>query len=306
MLSYIVRRLAGTAIVMLGAATITFMTIFFAPVDPAQMMVGDRAMGVSIEHVREKYGLDEPIHIQYYNYLSSLARGDLGESFYFRRPVSTALMEKFPATAKLAISIFIVSLLLGIPLGMLAALRSNTIVDRGIMTFQLVALSLPSFFLSLLLLYFFAFQLGWFPVGGYGGIKYLVLPTLAVALPWSGWYAIFLRSSLLEVISTDYVRTAYAKGLSQRAVATRHMLRNAILPVVTMLGMDLATLLMGIALVEYVFSWPGIGWQTLTAATHFDTPLILGSVLLGTLLIGLGNLVVDIIYTRLDPRVRIG
>jgi peptide/nickel transport system permease protein len=262
-------------------------------------------MGVSIEAVRQKYGLDQPKYMQYLNYMGDLLHGDMGDSYYFKRPVTQALMEKIPATAELAVAIFVVSLVIGIPVGMLCALRANTIVDHSIMVLQLMAISLPSFFLGLLLLYFFSFRLGWFPVGGHGGLKHLVLPTLSVALPWSGWYAIFLRSSLLEVISTDYVRTAYAKGLSNRVVAWRHMLRNAILPVVTMLGMDMATLLMGLALVEFIFSWPGIGWQTLTAATHFDTPLILGSVLFGTLLIGLANLVVDIIYTYLDPRMRL-
>jgi peptide/nickel transport system permease protein len=186
-----------------------------------------------------------------------------------------------------------------------AALKNNSLIDRGVLLFQLVMISLPSFFLGLLLMYALAHRLGLFPIGGYGTWRHLVLPTLSVALPWSGWYAIFLRSSLLEVISADYVRTAYAKGLSRPVIAWRHMLRNAILPVVTMLGMDMATLLMGIALVEYIFNWPGIGWQTLRAAQHFDVPMIMGSVLLGAVLIGLANLGVDFVYTWLDPRVRL-
>jgi len=170
---------------------------------------------------------------------------------------------------------------------------------------QLVAISMPSFFLGLLLIYLFAFQLKLFPVGGYGSWRHLILPTLSVALPWSGWYAIVLRSNMLDAISTDYVRTAYAKGLSQRAAALRHMLPNAILPVVTMVGLDIAGLLTGIALVEYIFNWPGIGWQTLQAAQRLDVPMIMGSVLFGALIFSLANLVVDLLYTVLDPRVRL-
>jgi peptide/nickel transport system permease protein len=155
------------------------------------------------------------------------------------------------------------------------------------------------------LLYTFSFRLPWFPVGGYGSFKHLVLPALTVAIPWSAWYGIVLRSNMLDVLSVDYARTAKAKGLGPWTVALRHLLPNAILSVVTMLGLDLATLLTGLALVEYIFGWPGIGWQTLQSAQRFDVPMIMGSVLFGALLIGCANLIVDLIYTRLDPRVRL-
>jgi peptide/nickel transport system permease protein len=304
-IEYLLRRLLWTIFTLFGISVITFILIFAGPSDPARALTGDKALGVSIDHVREYYGLDKPLHIQYINYMGRLLRGDLGDSYYFRRPVSEALMNKLPATAQLATSIIIVSMLLGIPLGMLAALRSGSPIDRGLMIVQLLSVSLPTFFFGLLLIYFFAFQLKWFPVGGYGSFRHLILPTLAVAIPWSAWYGIFLRSSMLEVISTDYVRTAYAKGLHHRIVALRHMLRNALLPVITMIGMDFASLLTGIALVEAVFNWPGIGLQTLQAAQHLDVPLIMGSVLLGALMIGLANLLVDLLYTWLDPRVRL-
>src|SRR5262249_54664511 len=226
-------------------------------------------------------------------------------SFYFRQPVAQALLARFPATALLAGAIILVAVVIGIPLGVVGALRSNTPIDRGLMIGELLAISMPSVFFRLLLLYLFAFPRQLLPVGGYGSRKQLILPTLSVALPWSGWYAIILRSNMLEAISTDYVRTAYAKGLSQRSAALRHMLPNAILPVVTMVGMDLAGLLSGIALVEYIFNWPGIGWQTLQAAKRLDVPMIMGSVLFGALIIGLANLVIDLLYTVLDPRVRL-
>lgn len=255
--------------------------------------------------MRQQYGLDQPIHVQYLTYMGRLLRADLGDSYYFRRPVTETLLGKLPATALLAVSIILVAVLLGIPLGTLAALKNETLVDRGLMVFQLLSISLPTFFLGLLMIYVFAFKLRWFPVGGYGSLRHLVLPTLAVAIPWSAWYGIFLRSSMLDAISADYVRTARAKGLGRWSIALGHMLRNAMLPVVTMVGMDMATLLTGIALVEYIFNWPGIGWQTLQAAQHMDVPLIMGSVLLGALFIGLANLLVDLVYTWLDPRVRL-
>jgi peptide/nickel transport system permease protein len=302
---YIIRRLLWTFLTLFGVSLLTFVLIFAGPTDPANALVGERAQGVSVEHVRQQYGLDQPLYIQYLKYMGNLLQGNLGDSFYFRRPVAEALLEKFPATALLSVSIILVAVLIGIPMGTVAALKHNSLIDRGFMIFQLLTISLPTFFLGLLMIYFFAFRLGWFPVGGHGSFSHLILPTLSVALPWSAWYAIFLRSNLLDVTGADYVRTAYAKGLGQKLVVLRHMLRNALLPVLTMVGMDLATLLTGIALVEYIFNWPGIGWQALQAAQHLDVPLIMGSVLFSAALIGLGNLLVDLLYTWLDPRVQL-
>lgn len=306
MTRYIIRRLLWTVLTLFGVSLITFILVFAGPTDPANALVGDKALGVSIEHVRQQYGLDQPIYMQYLNYMGNLLRGDLGDSYYFKRPVLTTLWEKFPATALLAVSIIVVAIAFGVPMGTLAALKHGTALDRGLMIFQLLTISLPTFFLGLLLIYVFAFRLNLFPVGGHGKLSHLILPTVAVALPWSAWYAIFLRSNILDVTGTDYVRTAYAKGLKQHIVVLRHILRNALMPVLTMVGMDMAALMTGIALVEYIFNWPGIGWQTLQAAQHLDVPLIMGSVLFAALLIGLANLMVDLIYTWLDPRVRLG
>jgi len=302
---YLLRRLLWTLITLLGVTVLTFILVFAGPTDPARALVGEKATGVSIEHVRQQYGLDRPLYVQYLTYLGRLVRGDLGDSYYFRRPVIEALLTRLPATALLAFSIMLVGCLIGIPLGILTALRQGSLLDRATMVLGLVSISLPTFFVGLLLLYLFAFQLKWFPVGGYGTLRHLVLPTLAVAIPWGAWYAILLRSNMLEAISADYVRTAYAKGLNTRVVAVRHMVRNALLPVVTIMGIDMASLLTGIVLVESVFSWPGIGMQTLQAAQHLDVPLIMGSVLFGAMLIGLANLLVDIIYTWLDPRIQL-
>ena len=302
---YLLRRLLWTLITILGVTVLTFLLVFAGPTDPARALVGEKATGVSIEHLRQQYGLDQPLYVQFLTYLSRLVQGDLGDSYYFRKPVVEALLGRLPATALLAFSIMLVGCLIGIPLGVITALRQGSLLDRATMVVGLIAISLPTFFVGLLLLYFFAFQLKWFPVGGYGTLRHLVLPTLAVAIPWGAWYAILLRSNMVETIAADYVRTAYAKGLNPRVVAVRHMLRNALLPVVTIMGIDMASLLTGIVLVESVFSWPGIGMQTLQAAQHLDVPLIMGSVLFGAVLIGLANLLVDIIYTWLDPRIQL-
>jgi peptide/nickel transport system permease protein len=281
--------------------------MFVGPSDPARALVGDRAGAETIKAVRLQYGLDQPIYVQYTRYMGHLVQGDLGDSFYFQIPVREALFGAFPATAKLAVSIMVVALTLGIPVGMITALRANSPLDRGLTIFGLLTISVPSFLFGLLLIYFFAFKLALFPIGGYGegAFANLVLPTLTVALPWGAWYAIILRSNMLDVLGADFTRTAYAKGLRERSVAIDHLLRNAILPLVTMVGMDLASLLTGIVLVEQVFNWPGIGWQALTAARNFDVPMILGSVLFGALLLAVANLVVDVLYTFLDPRVRL-
>ncbi len=302
---YLLRRLLWTLITLVGVSLLTFILVFAGPTDPARALVGEKATGVSIEHIRQQYGLDQPIYMQYLTYMSKLLRGDLGDSYYFRRPVLEALLTRLPATALLAFSIMLVGCLIGIPLGIITALHQGSLLDRATMVLGLLAISLPTFFVGLLLLYAFAFQLKWFPVGGYGTLRHLILPTLAVAIPWGAWYAILLRSNMIEAISADYVRTAYAKGLNRRTVALRHIMRNALLPVITIMGIDMASLLTGIVLVESVFSWPGIGMQTLQAAQHLDVPLIMGSVLFGALLIGLANLLIDIIYTWLDPRVQL-
>ncbi|MBA2597263.1 MAG: ABC transporter permease [Chloroflexia bacterium] len=305
MVGYILRRLVWIAITLWGVSLLTFGMLFAGPTDAARALSGARAQAASVELLRQRLGLDRPVHEQYLTYLSDLVRGDLGESYYFRRPVTDALRERFPATAQLALTIFVLAVALGVPLGVVSAVRRGGVIDRTLMITGLVAISIPSFLFGLLLLYAFAFRLKLFPVGGYGGIAHLILPALTVALPWAAWYGIVLRSNMLDSVSLDFARTAAAKGLSPWTIAWRHLLPNALLSVITMLGMDLAGLLTGLALVEYIFGWPGIGWQALQAAQRFDVPMIMGSVLFGSLLIGSANLLVDLVYGWLDPRVRV-
>jgi peptide/nickel transport system permease protein len=305
MLAYVLRRLLWIAITLWGVSLLTFGLIFSGPADPAQALSGEKASAASIALMRSRLGLDRPVYRQYLTYMGDLVRGDLGESYYFNRPVREALLERFPATALLAVAIFVFAVAIGVPLGVVTALRNGGVLDRLLTIGGLLTISMPSFFFGILLLYCFAFRLKWFPVGGYGSLDHVVLPALTVALPWGAWYGIVLRSNMLDVLSHDYARTAAAKGLRQSTIAWRHLLPNALLSVITMLGMDFAVLLSGLALVEYIFSWPGIGWQALQAAQRFDVPMIMGSVILGALLIGSANLIVDLIYTRLDPRVRL-
>ncbi|HLL49978.1 MAG TPA: ABC transporter permease, partial [Thermomicrobiales bacterium] len=297
--------LVWIAITLWGVSLFTFGLLFAGPTDAARALSGARAQAASVEMLRERLGLDRPVHEQYVTYLGDLVRGDLGQSYYFKRPVADALRERFPATAQLALTIFVLAVAFGVPLGVVSAMRRGGVIDRALMVSGLVAISIPSFLFGLLLLYAFSFRLKLFPVGGYGSPAHLILPALTVALPWAAWYGFVLRSNMLDTVALDYARTAAAKGLRPWVIAWRHLLPNALLSVVTMLGMDLAVLLTGLALVEYIFGWPGIGWQALQAAQRFDVPMIMGSVLFGSLLIGVANLIVDLVYGWLDPRVRI-
>lgn len=304
MLGYILRRLLWIGITLWGVSLLTFGLLFAGPTDAARALSGERAQTASVEALRLRMGLDRPIHEQYLTYLGNLVRGDLGDSYYFDRPVAAALLDRLPATVQLASTIFVLAVAIGVPLGVTLAVCRGGLADRVLTVVGLIANSMPSFLFGLLLLYAFAFRLKWFPVGGYGTPAHLILPALTVALPWAAWYGIILRSNMLDAMSVDFARTAAAKGLGPWTIAWRHLLPNALLSVVTMLGMDLAVLLTGVALVEYIFGWPGIGWQALQAAQRFDVPMIMGSVLFGAVLIGLANLVVDLVYGWLDPRVR--
>ncbi len=310
MLLFILKRLFWVLMVLVVASVITFLLIFAAPGDPASRLApirpGDELLYPEvIEQTRVKYGLDKPIPIQYLRYVGNLLQGDFGESFYFKRPVLEILLAKLPSTALLAASIMLMAMLLGIPLGILMAARSDTLVDRGALAFGSLVISLPGFLVGLLLLFVFAFNLRWLPSSGAGSWRHLLLPTLAGALPTAVVYAFLLRTNLLTMFDQDYARTAKAKGLPRWRVITKHVLPNAILPVVTLASIDFATLLTGVVLIEKVFSWPGLGVLTLQAVTATDIPVVMGSVLFAGALIGVGNLVADVVAARLDPRLRL-
>jgi peptide/nickel transport system permease protein len=302
--SFLVRRLLLTVLILGGVSLITFALAYLIPGDPARELAGPRASLAVVQQIRHDFGLDEPAPIQYLHYVGRLARGDLGTSWMFTRPVAQAIVERLPATLQLALAATVAELLIGLPVGLAAALYHGHWQDRALMIPTLLGVCAPSFWIGLLLLYSLAFQLPIFPLGGYGSPAHLVLPALTVALIGAPWYARMLRSSVLDVLGMDYVRTASAKGLRRPTVVGRHVLRNALAPIMTMAGMDFGRRLGGLLVVETVFGWPGVGTLLLTAINELDVPVIMGTVLVGAAFTVSVNLIVDLLYATLDPRVR--
>jgi peptide/nickel transport system permease protein len=238
--------------------------------------------------------------------MSRVARGDLGTSYEFDIPVRHAIAETLPKTALLAFAALLVQLLIGLPLGLAAALNRGKLLDRGILIFSLVGVVIPSFVLGFLLLYLLAFKLGWFPLGGSSSFRALVLPALTLGVAGGAWYARMLRSTVLNIVGEDYVRSARAKGLSERIVVGRHVLRNAISPIVAMVAIDLGVFLGGVLVIERVFAWPGIGLQAWQALEFNDVPMVMGTVLVAAAAITVLNLLADVANAAIDPRIRYG
>jgi len=305
MIQYLIRRLIGAVGVIFGVATITFIMVFLMPGDAARMYAGPRAPEETVQRIRELWGLDQPLPVQYVRYLARAAQGDLGRSTRDNRPVLQAVLERLPATLQLAVAGLFVELAIGIPLGIVAALKRNSWVDNLATVFGLIGISIPPFALGLVALYVFGFLIPIFPLGGYGTPLHLVLPALILGFGGAAFYARVLRNNLLEVMGEDYIRTARAKGLSPSVVLRRHTLRNALLPTVTLAGLDLALLLGGVVVIEAVFGWPGIGLQAFNAIRNQDTPIIMGTVLFASTAVVFINLAVDFLYVTLDPRVRV-
>ncbi len=256
------------------------------------------------ENIKKQLGLDRPVYVQYGAYLWRLVRGDLGRSYVYGRSVNELIWSHLGPSLQLAGACVLAEAAFGLPVGIISAVRRNTILDRVAMLGALITLGLPNFWIGLFLLYLVGAKLGWLPLGGYGGIRYLILPALSVGIAFAGWYARIIRSTLLDVMARDYVRTARSKGLSEWRVISRHALRNALLPVVTMWGLDLANFASGLVVIEAVFGWPGLGAQMVEAVLRFDVPLAMGTVIVGALLVGMANLILDILYPMLDPRLR--
>jgi peptide/nickel transport system permease protein len=303
--AYLLRRFIGALGVIWGVATITFVMVFLMPGDAARMYAGPRAPEETVEKIRELWGLNDPLPVQYFRYLGRAIQGDLGNSTRDKRPVLQAVVERLPATVQLALAGLCVELMIGVPLGIFAALYPGSWIDRIATVLALIGISIPQFALGLVALYLFGFVIPIFPLGGYGSFKHLILPALVLGITGSAFYSRVLRNSILDVMREDYVRTARAKGLTPRRVMTSHILRNALLPVVTLIGLDLALLLGGVVVIEAVFGWPGIGLQAWTAIRNQDTPMIMGTVLFASSAVVFINLLVDMLYVSLDPRVRL-
>ncbi|TMC42606.1 MAG: ABC transporter permease [Chloroflexi bacterium] len=306
MTAYIIRRLLWMVLVLFGVSAITFVIAFLVPGDPARLYAGTNASPAAIKIIHHQLGLDRPLWTQFGDYMWRLLHLDFGFSYRYQTPVLPAILQRFPATAELALAGVFFELIIGLPIGILSAIRPGSFWDRATMVFTFVALAAPPFWLGLLLLFLFGVVLPVLPIGGYGGgaPQYLLLPALTLGLGGAAYYARLLRASLLDILKSDYVRTAWAKGLAERRVVLRHAIPNSLTVIVSQLGMDLGYFLAGVVVIETVFAWPGIGKQAVDAIFTLDIPLVMGTVLFGALLIVTANVIVDISYTFLDPRVR--
>ena len=289
---------------LLAVTIIVFSIIHLIPGDPVRLALGEMSSQQAYDHMRSELGLDKPLYIQYFSFLTRLFHLDLGRSIIYREDVTKLLAAKLPNTLMLTGSALILSYALAIPLGILAAVKRNTIIDYISMGIAITGVSVPSFWLGFLLISLFAIQLHWFPIAGYGGIKYLVLPAITLGFGGAALVARMMRSSLLEVINQDYIVTAKAKGLRYWTVITKHALRNALIPIVTLLGLQVGWLIGGAVVIEIVFLRPGVGRLIVNSIYMRDFPVVQGVTLILAITVILGNLLADILYAVIDPKVR--
>ena len=300
----LLERIFQGILVLLAVIVLTFGLAVLLPADPARMVAGPSASVQTVNNIRHELGLDKPILEQFVIYLAKVLRGDLGRSYKQSINVTELLLSRLPATLELMLAGIVFELLLGVPAGILAALKPGSFLDRGLMMLSFAGVSLPQFVLGLGLLYVFAFKFPIFPLGGFGSLAHIILPALTLGISGAGWYARVVRSEMLEVLGQDYVRTATAKGVLRSSVITRHALKNALLPVIGMVGSDIGVFMGGVVVVESVFGWAGVGKLVWDAIRVVDIPVILGVVQLGAVMIVIGNLLADLAYPLADPRVR--
>ena len=312
MYGYFFRRLLGTIPVMLVVAVFIFLMLRLTPSDPAAVIAGDNATTEQVAQIRTQLGLDRPMVEQFFIWSGKVLRGDLGESFFFKKTVASLIGERIEPTLSLALFTMVLAVLIAVPLGVLAAHRQGSWIDRIVMGFSVLGFSMPSFVVAYLLIYLFAVWLNWLPVQGYqriaeglgGWVRGLVLPSLTLSVIFVALIARMTRTSMLEVLSEDYIRTARAKGQSERKVLFRHALRNAAVPIVTVIGLAAALLIGGVIVTESVFTIPGLGRLTVDAVLARDYPTIQAVILLFSFVYVMINLTVDMMYTLLDPRIR--
>lgn len=324
MQTYLLRRLLQSVIVIFGVTLITFFSLFLAG-DPTYLYVSDRASPEEIATIRGRLGFDQPVHVQYFRYMGRLLQGDFGASLVNKTSALDLVTTRLPATIELTVFAMILSITLALPIGILAAMNRGTSLDGSIMMLAIFGQSMPSFWLGIMLILYVGLPFPWIPISGHiplitpllngdfatffgnipNALRHLILPGITISLFSLSRNARLIRSTMLEVLALDYIRTARAKGLSERVVIWKHAFRNALLPVVTILGLEFGFLLSGVVVVETVFSWPGVGRLVFNSINQRDVPVVQASVVLFSLLfVGL-NLLVDVIYTRLDPRVRL-
>jgi peptide/nickel transport system permease protein len=305
MAAYILRRLVQSALILLGVSFITFVLLYVLPADPVRQIAGRSATTATVESIRQQLGLDQPFLVQYGNYLWNLVQGDFGRSYLQKTEVAELLVSRLPATMLLLVAAIGCELLIGLPLGIIAALNRGKAIDNGLMLTSFLTVSAPQFVVALLLLFVFAVKLGWFPIGGYGTFAHLVLPAMTLGILGSGWYSRIMRSSMVDVLRADFIRTARAKGLGRSKVILGHALPNAILPIIAMIGIDIGLFMSGIVVVESVFGWPGIGQLAWQAIQRVDIPIIMGVTLVSACGIVIGNLIADLISPLIDPRIKL-
>ena len=303
MIRFIGLRLALLVPTLLGVLVVTFLLLYVAPGDPVQAMVGERADAATIARLRAELHLDDPLPLQFAHYVGGVVRGDLGTSYITRRPILQDLTERFPATLQLAGAAMLFAACTGITLGILGAWRPGGWFDRFTAIGAYLGVSFPVYWVGLLLILLFAVRLSWFPPSGYGGFAFLVLPALTLGMRSVAFLARMTRAAMQETLGSDFVRTARAKGLSEWRVVLGHALRNALLPIITVFGLDFGSYLTGSILTETIFSWPGVGRYVLTAINKRDLPAIQGAILFLSLVFVIVNLVTDLVYARVDPRI---
>jgi len=298
-----IRRLAFSLTAMAGVVTIVFV-LLHATGDPAALLVTQDATQQDMEAIRQEYGLDKPLLVQYARFIGHVARGDLGYSYYYGLPVTELIVEHIGATFELAVASLAVAIVLGVALGMVAAVRRGSGVDTAAMTVALLGTSMPSFWLGLLLIIIFGVKLGWLPVSGFGGLEHLIMPAAVLGGFYAAQVTRLTRTSLLEVLAQDYIRTGRAKGLTGTVVLCKHALRNAALPVLTVLGLSFGQMLGGAIIVESIFAWPGMGRLAVQAVLGRDFPVVQGATIIGAAVFLTVNLAVDLTYGWVDPRLR--
>lgn len=306
---YVLKRFSYLFLVMLGVSILTFGMSHLAPGDPAELILRAQGVEPTVETIRKMQlamGLDKPFLVQYGTWMQNLLQGDLGYSYRTGRPVSLEILKRFPATVELTLAGLLVMVSIAIPVGILSALFKNTALDHFSRIFALLGASIPSFWLGLMLIYFFGVQMSLFPVMGRGRPEHLVLPALTLGLGMSAQYARLLRASMLEVLGQEFIQAARARGLTEEIIIIFNALKNALLPVVTSFGISLGHLLGGTVIVETIFTWPGVGRFVVDSIFNRDYPVIQGYVLLMALIFVVVNLLVDLTYTFIDPRIRLG
>ena len=303
MSAFILRRLLLAIPTLFGVLVVAFLLLYVAPGDPVQSMVGERADEETIARLRAELRLDDPLPVQFGHYVAGIVKGDLGRSYITNRPIRKDIIERFPKTLQLAGAAMLLATVLGVSLGILSAWRPGGAIDRIGLAVAYLGISFPVYWVGLLLILLFAVTLHWLPPSGFGGLRYLALPALALGMRSIAFLARMTRSAMLDALGADYVRTARAKGLSEWRVIGRHALRNAMIPIITVLGLDFGAYLTGSILTETIFSWPGLGRYVVNAIARRDLPAIQGSVLFLSAVFVMVNLITDVAYAKADPRV---